>query len=116
MFSYADNSTYDLPDPKLVYQWKKKLSQEDVARVEYKVGDLLEKRGYEPSGYPPIIVDAAAEQALIDESRRYCRRFRLKRYGLPLLLTNKVAKALALKGLEAYCRARFNKIDRKYLK
>ena len=35
MLSYPDDSTYEPPDPKLCYQWKRKLSPEELQLVEF---------------------------------------------------------------------------------
>ncbi|MDJ0839555.1 MAG: sulfotransferase [Acidobacteriota bacterium] len=116
MFSYAEHTTYDLPDPKLVYQWKTRLSEEEVGLVESKVGDLLSRRGYHPSGYPAQKVDDDRARHLELQSRFYCRHFRLQRYGVRLLALNKLAKVLPGDRLASWCRERFNNIDREFLK
>ena len=34
MLEYSDDSSYERPDPKLVAQWRRKLSQSDLALLE----------------------------------------------------------------------------------
>lgn len=116
MFSYADKSTYDKPDPTLVYQWRKKLSDEEVALVEAKCGTLLTDRGYELSGLPKREVSATEVAKLESDSRKLARRFRIKRYGLPLVLGSKIARTIRFSWLEDKLQLRMNEIGKKHIK
>jgi len=116
VFSYAETSTYDLPDPKLVCQWQKKLSEEECSLVESRVGGMLTERGYLPSGAPAVQVDEKWAARLEAQSKTYCRRFRLRRYGLPLYLLNFVSRNLPIDGLRQFCQHRINRIDRANLR
>ena len=116
VFSYADQSTYALPDPKLVYQWKRKLSDEDISLVETKVGPLLESRGYEASGLPGVEVSSDREAQLQIQNRSACRAFRLRRYGFPLLAMAKLARNLPFSRLDAYFQGKIDDVDRRHLK
>lgn len=47
MFGYADKSTYDKPDPTLIQQWKRKMTERQTALVEHRCGFLMDQLGYE---------------------------------------------------------------------
>jgi len=115
MFDYAQHSTYKLPNPERVYQWRTKLSQEQIGLVEARTGELLVDRGYELAATPPLRVEAARARHLELESERYCRRFRRRRYGLPLLLLNKLAQWAPGQALARITRRRIDDIDRSHL-
>lgn len=116
IFDYAKTSTYELPDPKLVYQWRQRSSVYDVGLVEARVGELLEERGYARSGYPVPLVGIDEGALLEQESQRWCREFRMKRYGLPLLLAAKISRHLPFVGLRDYLKLRMNQVDLKHIK
>lgn len=46
MFKYSGETSYETIDPSKVFRWKSKSSLRDIALVETKVGELLEKHGY----------------------------------------------------------------------
>ena len=116
MFAYAASSTYDAPDPELVFQWRKKSSEEEIRLVETKVGPLLRERGYQPSGLAPIQVTESMKQALLIQDRKAGRSFRIKRYGLPLLILAKIARRLPFPRLKARIGDKINAIDRKHMR
>ena len=64
MLRYAEDSSYEAPDPSLTYQWRRKLTEREVRLVEARIGPMLEARGYERSGLPPLEVDAAERARL----------------------------------------------------
>jgi hypothetical protein len=49
MMAPKDGSTYDAPDPSLVQQWRRKLSQRELRWTESKAGPMMAERGYEPT-------------------------------------------------------------------
>jgi len=116
MLSYADHSTYERPDPSLVYQWRKKLKDEDIQLVEARVGPMLLERGYEMSGLPSIEVSGERVAHLEHESRINCRKFRIKRYGLPLLILARLTRNLPFGFPKDWFQERLDNIDRKYVK
>lgn len=116
MFSYAEKSTYDKPDPKLVYQWRRKLSPEDIGLVESRVGKLLEEAGYEASGHPIPQLDHARVAELEAHSRKICRQWRIKRYGYPLLIMSKLSRMLRIQPLADHFQLKMNDIDLRYIK
>ena len=105
MLRYYENSTYDPPDPKIAQKWKKKAGSREIALLEGRVGALLARRGYEPSG-APALPGAFELMRLKLESRWKRWRFNADRYGVGLFLGHHLARTLGLKGLERKLAAR----------
>ena len=116
MLSYPEGTTFDLPDPKLTLQWKRKLSEHEIQLAEARLGDMLEQRGFEPSGLAPLEVSPKMLQELLRQDTSYRRRFRIRRYGFVLWSIYAVLKRLPFKGLRRRVRLRLNDIDRSHLK
>lgn len=116
MLDYHGNSTYDRPDPSLIEQWRRKLTQLEVGLIEPLFGDLLVKRGYEPSGYDPVIPGPIARLKLRVEHSRLVWRRRFARYGVidPLLV--RFGGGLGFTGLARSAQARMDVITRQHLK
>jgi hypothetical protein len=95
MLSYPEHSTYDAPDPKLTYQWKRKLSVRDVQLVESRVGDVMESRGYPLSGLPRIEVDAAEQKRLDRQNYWYKVKHRVNFMGPSLFTADYLARRIA---------------------
>ncbi len=96
MFDYARTSTYDLPDPKLIYRWRTNLPDLEVQLIEARVGDMLVERGYSLSGLPRIEVTPWMRWKLRWQSRLMGARFRVKRYGWWLFLQQVLARRLGV--------------------
>src|SRR5690606_34615090 len=82
----GEDTTYEAPDPRLVQQWRTKLSTREVELVEAKCGELMERRGYarcRPHA-PPGLVERLR---LAAQNRRGRARFNLERFGAPLYLS-----------------------------
>jgi len=117
MLSYPDSSTYARPDPTLTEQWRKKLSARELSLAEPRLGDLLMRRGYAPSGVPPRVPGRVERFALWVRNKGSIWRFRPARFGLrdPLIAT------LAQRGWIAKDRAapayqRMQNVTRRHLK
>lgn len=113
IYDYTKTSKYRRPDPKLAYQWKRKMAERDVRLVEARIGELLEKRGYERSGLPPIALTPGLRAQLTLENwwGRYSHRIRV--YGLPCTVAETVAIRLGIKPLQERLRQRRYDIDHK---
>ncbi|MGB3240581.1 MAG: sulfotransferase [Geitlerinemataceae cyanobacterium] len=116
MLHYPETTTFSYPDPKLIYQWRRKLSDYEIALVESQVDTLLEKRGYEPSGLPTLNVTPLIQQQLRLQDWWFRWQFRLKRYGLQLFVADYLARHLGIKSWEKNLRLQIGAIDRTYLK
>lgn len=116
MFSYADNSSYDLPKMSLVYQWRKKASNKNVQQVEAKVGATLELKGYTASGLPELKLTPALEKRLKLQSKLLMKLSRIKVYGLPLVAASWMSKRLHMTKWKKSVAVRRNQIDTELLK
>ena len=116
MMDYAEQSTYDLPNQRLTYQWKTKYSERELCLVEGKVGDMLIDRGYEPSGFSPDVADKYELLTLALENKLYRIKFSIKKYGFFLYAANVLSGGLGWLSLREYCQRKINQIDIEGLK
>jgi hypothetical protein len=116
MFSYAETSTYDLPDPKLVYQWKVKASAEETRITEAKIAEMLVRRGYELSGLRKLEVHERIVHQLEKEDRQGRRRFRINRYGFMLLAMENLSRRLPFRPFHCHFSKQMAEIDLQYIK
>jgi hypothetical protein len=116
MMDYAAHSTYDLPDKRLVYQWKKNYSERELCLVEGKLGGMLADRGYDPSGFPSATPRNYELVWLALTNKSYRIKFNIKTYGLFLYIANIVSKRVRWPVLREYCQRRINSIDIQGLK
>jgi hypothetical protein len=116
MLEYGDDSTYTAPDTSLVEQWRRKQTPRDLGLVEPLFGDLLEARGYAPSGHPPISPNRFQRMGLMAENKWGAWQTRVSRYGIadPLLLA--VSRRLYLDGLARRTKRRIDEKTLSYLK
>jgi len=115
MLNYPQNSSYSLPDPSLVFQWKRKLSPQNVQLIETKVGDLLSKKGYSLDINSPIKIDFLQKIQLELEGKLSCLYWRVKRFGLWLLLLYYLARKIGISNWEKRLRLELNRIEEKHL-
>jgi len=110
MLDYTNTTHYGPPDPKLAYQWKKKMTDYDIRLVEARIGGLLVERGYELSGLPPLTVTPAMARRLELQSRIKRYRERFQRYGF-LLVGETITRRMNLKRLNTHFAQRIYDID-----
>lgn len=116
MLEFPPGSTYGTPDPTLAEQWKTKLSLREIQLVEFKVGELLNDRGYITSGdqmYRPSILE---RMLLWFENRWGKNRYSVDRYGWPLWLREKISRHFRLRAIWVGVRRRMDEIDTKHLR
>jgi hypothetical protein len=116
MLTYPENTAYSLPDPKLVSQWRKKLSDREVQLIESKVGDLLERRGFQPSGLTPREPNFFEALLLKSRGASYLFRCRVEVFGLRLVLTEMLSRKLNLKALHRRQRLKMQAIQQTRIK
>jgi len=94
MLSYSEHSSYSKPNPKLIEQWRHKLSPREVQRVEWRCGSLLGECGYQASEYGLHEVGAAERVYLgVDNSIKRTKAA-IERYGLPLWLADRTSRVM----------------------
>ncbi|KAA5546135.1 sulfotransferase [Roseiconus nitratireducens] len=116
MLSYADETTYSLPDPGLVHQWRKKLTRQELQLLEARIGAKLRARGYESSEVPPLTTGALTRTRLRIQNAAGKHRFRIKRYGVRLWAKELVARKLHLTAVAKSAKRETQAITVKYLK
>ena len=116
MMDYQANSTYSRPDPARIGQWSRSLSSADLALLEARIGGLLRENGYEESGVPPARLGRLRKLGLYLGNRFGRFGARRERYGLRLILADRLARTLRLKGLGEKVILARNEIDNRYIK
>lgn len=116
MLTYAQNTTYGFPDPKLIQQWQTKLSEVEIQLIESKVADLLTNRGYELSGKPLIQPHSLQIKQLQIQNWWGKVIFRVERLGLSLFLADFISRKLGFKSWQKQIKLTINDIEKKYLK
>ncbi|MGB3511224.1 MAG: sulfotransferase [Microcoleaceae cyanobacterium] len=116
MLSYADTSTYDLPDSKYIAQWKRKMSEYEIRLVESKAVNMLVERGYELSGLPPLDVNQTVKLRLKLQDKLERIKFRVNRLGLGLYIEDYFARLLGFKKWQKKLRLKINQIEKSHLK
>lgn len=118
MFGYVrtPGTTYELPDPRLAQQWKKKQSHAEIRQAEARAGSLLRERGYELSGLPPLEMTPALERRLRLQNRIARLKHRIGEFGWPLTVGETVSRRLRLDPLRYYCEERINRVINANLK
>jgi hypothetical protein len=110
MFDYTKNgSTYDQPSPRMIDQWKRKLTPEQVRLAEARIGGMLVERGYELSGYPPLEVPPAMRRRLQIQNRWSTAMQRRRRFGTALFLADAFTRRLGPRIWQDRVRMRLNK-------
>lgn len=115
MLEYWRSSSYERPNPAMIGKWRNELAEQDVRLVESRIGPMLERRGYELSGLPPIQVSSAFARRLRWHDRARRAKHRLRRYGVPLVVAEFIARRGNLMSLGAPVRLRMNAIDDRYV-
>ena len=111
MLNYSETSPYDTPNPKLVQQWRHKLSEYEIRLLESQISDFLVERDYELSGLPPLKLNPVTEQIVRLKDWWGRSQFRLDRYGLGLLLSNHLSRYLGLKQWHKQVKIEMNNIE-----
>lgn len=115
MLRYPEWTSYEAPDPALSERWRAWPAR-DVQLVEGRVRDLLERRGYAPSGLPAHHPGTFERLALRAQDRIARIRFGLRVYGWRLRLAEFLANRLGLRRWRQRIQLRKNVIDRSRLR
>lgn len=116
MFDYVDGSTYSYPDPKLIHQWINKMPETELGIFEGKVGAELKARGYQLSGQPIVKLCPTAERRMYRRNDLGRRLFRIKRFGLKLILLETLGRKFKLARLHDWAVVRMNAIEEMHIK
>ncbi len=110
MLSYSETTRFEKPDPKFAYQWKREHSPLDIRLVESKASDLLAQRGYELSTHTPLKPGFCRRAALHAHDRVSKIRFRIRQFGLPLVLGEFITRKMHVKNLHRRYRSVMDQI------
>jgi len=116
MLDYPQTTSYGEPDPSLIAQWKRKLSKRELQWVESRTADRLEAFGYELSGHPRRSVGAGERAWLRVQDRLGRLRFRLRRYGVRLALTDSLSRRVGPWAWRKRVLLQKAAVDRRHLK
>ena len=116
MLTYDKTTSYDLPDAKLIYQWKRKLSSKEIQLIESRIGNMLAERNYELSDLPTIEVTPVMVQKLKLQDKFKRIEFRIKRFGLPLFLADNLSRRLQLHSWQKNIKLKINEVQKSHLK
>jgi len=116
MLTYDRDTTYSKPDPSLAEQWRRKMPVRDVQLIEAACGDLLQRRGYQPSGNRPLPPTPVEVMALRATNRFKMTSWAIKRYGLSLWTRRFVSKRVGPASWTRKVRLELNEVDLQHLK
>ena len=116
MLTYDKTTSYDLPDANFIHQWKRKLSDREIQLIESRIGNMLLERNYELSNLPPIEITPAIVQKLKLQDWLKRKQFRIKRFGLPLLLADNLSRRLQLNSWQKSVKLKINDVQKSHLK
>ena len=116
MLNYHENTSYSPPDPKLIQQWKNKLSQREIQLVESRISSMLLERNYKLSGLPLIEVTSLKKRLLRKQDWFERVKFRVNRFGLSLFLADYFSRLLQINSWQKNIKLKKNAIQRLYIK
>ena len=116
MLSYHQTSTYDFPDPKLLNQWKRRLSDREIQLIESRISQMLQERDYRLSGLSSIKVERLLETRLRLQCWSKRLQFRIKQLGLSLFIADYLSRRLKIDSWQTKTQLRINAIVQSQLK
>jgi hypothetical protein len=111
MYTYPEDSPYELPDSSLATQWKRKLSEREIRLVEHRLGSMLTEDGYAGSALPPLEPGQFLRHCLAMQNYAGKARYGFRRYGAWLMVQGFVARRLGIRKTLERVRQRRNAID-----
>ncbi|MCV6639005.1 sulfotransferase [Candidatus Albibeggiatoa sp. nov. NOAA] len=115
MYSYADKTTYSVPDPKILERWRK-LPQKDLQLVECRIAEMLTERDYPLSGHPILPDSANLKFRMKMDNRVRNILFRIKRYSFRLWLADLISRRFGFSKWQQQVRLKMNEKDKAYLR
>lgn len=101
IFSYTKTTNYKQPDPKMVEQWRRKMSSAQIRLAEARIGPLLEEHGYPLSGLPRLEVSPAMARRYEKEDVWKARYRRMRRVGIVNFAADNVTRLLGMAKLNS---------------
>lgn len=94
MLTYPEHSSYRAPDAKLRSQWVARMGSRSLGLVEGRIGEDLERRGYQRVSRAMQEISSLHDAWLRLHSRLACLKYRVDRYGLALTTEEFLARRL----------------------
>jgi hypothetical protein len=116
MLEYHRATSYTKPDPKLIYQWKEKLTPAEVQLVESKTGAMLTEAGYRPSGLPRIRPSVFMRVFLKIQDKISRLKYRWGYMGFNLFVSDWLSRKLHITSWQDKLRPRIHETGRVRLK
>lgn len=116
MLAYPTHTSYSAPDPKLVFQWKRKLSEREIRLVEARAGKLWDECGYERSGMPLLHLGPVERKRLWLQNRMAIWRHLFQRHGIMMPVVRGMGRRLGWRMLEHAAAKHIAENDRHHLK
>jgi len=116
MMSYPEYTTYSKPDINIVDQWKRKMTKREIELVEYKTQEILKKRKYKQISNKIVAPSLIEKISLRIQDKLFRVRFRIKRFGLRLILLDFLARRFKIRKLERNLKIKINEINMKHLR
>jgi len=111
LFDYTKDSTYERPDPSLIEQWRRKMTEEQIRTVEACAGKMMVECGYALSGLPALEITGGLAKKLKRESRIGLAKYRIERFGVWLYLEDLISRRLNIKAWRRRVIPKHNAID-----
>lgn len=100
MRRYWEGSSYGPPEPQIAEKWRQQADCREVAIIEGRVGELLERRGYTAAGRPAFL--SHYEWLRLTAAHRLHRwRYNSQRYGTLLSWSYRAARILRMRSLQS---------------
>lgn len=115
IYDYAQQSTYELPDPKILERWRR-FKPIDIQLAESKIADLLTQWHYPLSGLPLLPITPVLRWRMYLHSRWRGILFRINRYSFSLYLQDVLSRRLGFNHWQKRVRIQLNECDKKFLK
>ncbi len=116
MLDYIQGSTYEAPDKNLSFQWRTRMTKENIQLLESRIGDRLISRGYELSKHPKIALSFWTKIYLKCQSRFRMITFRFERFGILLTIVEILSRKLGVKKIHNIAIKKGSEIQDNYLK
>lgn len=115
MLDYEESSTYERPDARVAFKWKRTMSLADVALCTCQAPELIRSRGYDvPEGLHAPTSLGKLRLEFADKLGRW--QFAVRRFGVGLTIAEKSTRWLGLRAQHNRIRDKQNVITERYLK
>lgn len=110
------STTYETPSARYANQWRGHMSSDDEMLVVARAGDLMARRGYEPSAGLGGEIGCLKRVRLHVQNRIWRHRFRFRRYGLQLYLRELLTRKLGQKRAHRQAVIDILAVDKRFMK